>query len=130
MDILSTTKNVIIDAIKVRAAKNNYKKSEVQLVLYVDAKNNNKIGIVFCKNGVAEVKSSINSILGMYSLIPNATSNVNDKIYNALDKFSKEKQINILFLQARLYVIENELLVDLYIKNEFEEKITIEQILN
>ena len=128
MNIEQKTKEVIINAIENRALKVGAKKSEIAITLYVESEN--KVGVVFLRNGQAEIKSSINSILGSYSLMPTVSSTVNNKIYNALKGFSEKLQASILTLNARLFIIEDELIANLYMNGELTKKILIEDILN
>jgi uncharacterized protein YneF (UPF0154 family) len=128
MNLVQKTIEVITDAIESRASKNGVKKSEVQITLY--AKSEKEIGVVWMKNGQAEAQTKINNILGSYALIPRVSSNVNNTIYNALNKFSQTFQTSIMTLNARLF-IENEILkATLYLNGEIKKEISIEEIIN
>lgn len=126
MDIVAISKKVITDAIINRASQKGISKSDVQITLY--AISEKEVGVVWLLRGQAEAKTTIPKILGMiYAL---ASSVVNDKIYNTLNKFSEVLQVSILTLNARLHIKDNELVATLYLNGEFYKNISIEEIIN
>jgi len=126
MDLVTTTKKVITDAIKNRASKNGLNVNEVQLTIY--PKSANEIGLVWLKNGKAEAQTKIGNILtGLYAL---AIPKVNTTIYSSFEKFSKLYQTQIVLLKANMYLEDNVLKCDLFLSGEKYKEITVEEIIN